>query len=432
VASLPSQPQSSSPYPIRPDKYANLPYFNSWKRPSAEEDRQLAKDIFDDDAKPPAKSPVVSQSVLNNRAKMTQADIISETGNQVLQTRDFAQGKNHNSNPTTEPTIDLLEKLNQSIADKQAQLELLQSSILSLKGQGAHSDPQVTQDIEMQEVNYTSSTTPTPQMLGANRIDMKHAAQQEENPFILVQSKNAAQGKTKTTPVSASQMQSTSVLVPQPAQQPDPLTELAQRRPVYPVLPDPAPKRPYFYRTTWRIDIPKAADSPQKALLDAINETWVVLKEADEKLLVYPWRVKQHGQYKALSGPSKLPTTKEGITCYFTDAYFRPHPGSMYVRVYIGTSISYEELGTRTQYLFGATNNQTRVAFWKNHLQFEDTVEIGWLFRSMPGMSPDTIQKELFAHTGIHAAVCWKMISVVKFKGDIPKDYQVKALHILV
>jgi hypothetical protein len=267
VASLPSQPQSSSPYPIRPDKYANLPYFNSWKRPSAEEDRQLAKDIFDDDAKPPAKSPVVSQSVLNNRAKMTQADIISETGNQVLQTRDFAQGKNHNSNPTTEPTIDLLKKLNQSIADKQAQLELLQSSILSLKGQGAHSDPQVTQDIEMQEVNYTSSTTPTPQMLGANRIDMKHAAQQEENPFILVQSKNAAQGKTKTTPVSASQMQSTSVLVPQPAQQPDPLTELAQRRPVYPVLPDPAPKRPYFYRTTWRIDIPKAADSPQKALL---------------------------------------------------------------------------------------------------------------------------------------------------------------------
>jgi hypothetical protein len=47
-------------------------------------------------------------------------------------------------------------------------------------------------------------------------------------------------------------------------------------------------------------------------------------------------------------------------------------------------------------------------------------------------MSPDTIQKELFAHTGIHAAVRWKMISVAEFKGEIPKDYQVKALHISV
>jgi hypothetical protein len=47
-------------------------------------------------------------------------------------------------------------------------------------------------------------------------------------------------------------------------------------------------------------------------------------------------------------------------------------------------------------------------------------------------MSPDTIQKELFAHTAIHAAVRWKMISVVEFKGALPKDFKVKALHISV
>jgi hypothetical protein len=99
----------------------------------------------------------------------------------------------------------------------------------------------------------------------------------------------------------------------------------------------------------------------------------------------------------------------------------------------MGMSISNEELGIRTQYFFGSSNNRTRVAIWKNHLQFEDTVEIGWLFRSTPGMSPDTIQRELFAHTGIHAAVRWKMISVVEFKGALPKDhFQVKALHLSV
>jgi hypothetical protein len=104
----------------------------------------------------------------------------------------------------------------------------------------------------------------------------------------------------------------------------------------------------------------------------------------------------------------------------------------MYVRVFKGSTISEEELGTRTQYFFGAHNNRTRVAVWKNHLQFDDTVEIGWLFRSTPGMSPDTIQKELFAHTGIHAAVRWRMISVAEFKGEIPKNFQVKALHLSV
>jgi hypothetical protein len=47
-------------------------------------------------------------------------------------------------------------------------------------------------------------------------------------------------------------------------------------------------------------------------------------------------------------------------------------------------------------------------------------------------MSADTIQQELFKHTGIHAAVRWKMISVVAFRGKLSKDFQVKALHISV
>jgi hypothetical protein len=47
-------------------------------------------------------------------------------------------------------------------------------------------------------------------------------------------------------------------------------------------------------------------------------------------------------------------------------------------------------------------------------------------------MSADTIQQELFKHTGFHAAVRWKIISVVAFRGKLPKDFQVKALHISV
>jgi hypothetical protein len=275
-----------------------LPYFNSWKGPSAEK-RHLARDFFDDVAKPPVKSPV-PHSAATIRAT-TQVDIISEHEEiKALQlTSVGVQEKNHNSDDAKELKIDVLEKLNQSIAAKQAQLEQLQASLLSLKSQAAHSDPQVTLDVEMHEVAQTSRPiTSSPQISDDySNKEIGHAVLHEDaNPFILVQSKNSSQGRAKPTQTSQLQMPTTSVSAPQASRQPDPLTELAQRRPVYPILPDPVPKRPYFQRTTWRIDIPKDADSPQKALLDAINEIWVVLKEADDKLLVYPWRVRQHGQ----------------------------------------------------------------------------------------------------------------------------------------
>jgi hypothetical protein len=173
-------------------------------------------------------------------------------------------------------------------------------------------------------------------------------------------------------------------------------------------------------------------EAPEKGLLDGITEIWTILKEADDKLLIYPWKARDNGKYKALSGPSKLPSTKEAINRYFPDAYFRPHPGSMYLRVYLGSAIPEAELGSQTQYFFGTQKNRKRVAFWKNGIQFEDTIEIGWLYRSTPGMLPASIQKELYAHTGIHASLRWKLVTIPNLKGVIPENLQVRALHITV
>jgi hypothetical protein len=202
-------------------------------------------------------------------------------------------------------------------------------------------------------------------------------------------------------------------------------------RPVYPVIPDPSPKRPYFSRYSWRIDILQGADSPTKGLTEAISEIWNVLKEADDKILIYPWKMEDHGRHKPLTNPTKLPSTKEGITRYFKDAYFRPHPGSMYIKVFLGISLTHEELGKQTQHFFGTVKNQTRVGMWKSNLQFEDVVDIGWLFRSTPGMSPETISQELFAHTGIHTLIHWKVISQ-NTRSEIKKEDLVWALHISV
>jgi hypothetical protein len=68
---------------------------------------------------------------------------------------------------------------------------------------------------------------------------------------------------------------------------------------------------------------------------------------------------------------------------------------------------------------------------WKSNLQFEEVVDIGWLYRSTPGMSPETISRELLAHTGIHTSLCWRAISQ-NVRGPVKQEDLVRALHITV
>jgi hypothetical protein len=249
-----------------------------------------------------------------------------------------------------------------------------------------------------------------------------------QNPYLA-----AALSKTKDPPRESTAVESTQLTASQnvPTSDLSPFARLAATRPVYPVIPDPTPKRPFFSRYTWRIDIPANAETPQKGFAQAVLELWTILKEADDKLILYPWRLRDHGQHKPLSNPAKLPSSKEGITRYFRDAYFRPHPGPMYIKVFMGYSLTDAELGKQTQHFFGTTNNKNCVGIWKSQLQFEDVVTIGWLYRSTPGMSPETISKELFAHTGIQASLRWQMISL-DIRGKMDKELEVKALHISV
>jgi hypothetical protein len=213
--------------------------------------------------------------------------------------------------------MDPMERLNKSIAQQQAQLARLHDSLAALKASQAPPD-QGAQDME-------------------------------EDSFIPV---TAGKNKKVRNTSKLDQNPGSSTLVPFVQQQRDSLTELATKRPTYPMLPVPTPRRSFFQRVSWRIDIPKA-DTPALALIEGISEVWSVLKEADEKLIVYPWKAKNIKKFKALSGPSKLQNaTKEYINRYFPDAYFRPQSGPMYLNAYIGSSIPYDELGKRTQYFF--------------------------------------------------------------------------------
>jgi hypothetical protein len=116
---------------------------------------------------------------------------------------------------------------------------------------------------------------------------------------------------------------------------------------------------------------------------------------------------------------------------HFKDAYFRPHAGPMYIRVYIGSDLSNEDLGKLASGFFNSAKNRTRIGFWINSLQFEDIVEISWLFHSTPGMDASTIQDEIFRHCGIKTALRWKIIAT-ELKGNLPKTLQIRAYHVSV
>jgi hypothetical protein len=201
-------------------------------------------------------------------------------------------------------------------------------------------------------------------------------------------------------------------------------------RPIYLDPPPPSPARKHFYRCTWRIDIPKNT-APEEGVRDAILEIWSALKDADRRFIIYPWHQSAQGRYKALSDTSKFPKKKDTMVRYFKDAYFRPHAGPMYIRVYFGSDLSEEELGKSTSGFFNSQKNRTRIGFWVNSLQFEDTVEVGWLFHSTPGMDALTIQEEIFRHCGIKTAIRWKIIAT-ELKGNLPKTLQIRAYHVTV
>jgi hypothetical protein len=201
-------------------------------------------------------------------------------------------------------------------------------------------------------------------------------------------------------------------------------------RPTYVAPTPPTPARKQFYRCTWRVDIPKNT-SPEEGLRDAILEIWSVLKDADRRLIIYPWHQSAHGRYKALSDMTKFPKKKETLIRYFKDAYFRPHAGPMYIRVYLGCDLTMEDLGKQTSGFFNSPKNRLRVGFWMNPLQFEEIVEIGWLFHSTPGMNANTIQDEIFRHCGIKTALRWKIIAA-ELKGELPKALQIRAYHVSV
>ena len=75
-----------------------------------------------------------------------------------------------------------------------------------------------------------------------------------------------------------------------------------------------------------------------------LQNVWKQLKEADKRLIVYPWCNKESKNLPALMNTDDLPRKVLAIQEYFNRAFPRKAGGVMYVSIYLGHDRSFKEM----------------------------------------------------------------------------------------
>jgi hypothetical protein len=155
---------------LRPDKFARSQYFNSGiirnkkqfphdSSPDMGSDKQLAEELFGD-----SKPPAVNSTAIRPK------DILAEAPEQGKNT---SPSSSHESHPAA-PNIDVVESLNQSIFEKQAQLAKLQSPIDALTQEsGVYEDVEMTDDaftLVQHHKRFEAGVSNKPSILKPNSI----------------------------------------------------------------------------------------------------------------------------------------------------------------------------------------------------------------------------------------------------------------------
>lgn len=196
----------------------------------------------------------------------------------------------------------------------------------------------------------------------------------------------------------------------------------------------PSPQSEHYGRYTWRVHAP-ASDSPILSLVAAIKEIWEVLLAADPTLVIYPWAEQAASNpSKAMFNPDLCPKTTRDLLPYFHKAFPRLKGGTFYIQVRMGHTVAPSELHRATAHFFDLPDNKYRVGYWYRSLQYDSTVEIGWLLGSTSTMSPERLAAEVLfrSHGKLEIGCRWHMISLQSFNPDLPQNLRFKAMHIEV
>ena len=163
-----------------------------------------------------------------------------------------------------------------------------------------------------------------------------------------------------------------------------------------------------------------------KALKMVMIDVWQTLKEADKRLVIYPWSNNKESKHlpslkKADKLPSKVPVIQE----YFNRAFPRKAGGTMYVQVFLGHDRPFKELHSEIDWWLA----QQGYGWYQKALQCEQSVVIGWLLYLTIDMDRELLAEKILKATGVKVGLRFRTISV-NSKQSLSKDQMVAAIHV--
>jgi len=165
---------------------------------------------------------------------------------------------------------------------------------------------------------------------------------------------------------------------------------------------------------------------------DALEEFVTQLAEEDPHFLVYPYNLSTYNSVDNLpppiETPDDLPNDIDKWLDYFLQAKLCVSGGDTYTALLIGMHIPLPKVVKN----LSAWMHNKRFGLWKAYLQSEQPTSLGWLLFSMQTMGVKLLKEAILDQLeNIPVGLHWKTISQGA-QGSIPKDQQVRALHVLM
>jgi len=166
-------------------------------------------------------------------------------------------------------------------------------------------------------------------------------------------------------------------------------------------------------------------------MFDALDKFLTKMKEADRRFTVFPHNLSHYGSLnnlpRSIEDPEDLPMEVDDWLVYFPQAKPCFNGVDVYTTALIGSSIPLGQIVKEQADWF----KESKFGLWEVTIQTEAPVSVGWLLFSMNNTNTDILKREISAAIKDIPVGLWKMISLGT-QGKIPKENQVRALHIYV
>ena len=193
---------------------------------------------------------------------------------------------------------------------------------------------------------------------------------------------------------------------------------------LFKVYPKPKPARKHMVRYDIKLSVtPCEATEALTELSKVLVSIWTVLRNADKKLVIYPW--KEGSSFAPLQKIKDMPTLLPDIGRYFNRAFPRKIGGTTYISVYLGHEKPFKTMQDELAWWF--SNHQ--YGWYVKPLQCERSICIGWLLYSTLDMDREQLAEEIRRQIGVKVGLRFRTISV-NSKQKLSKDQMVGAIHI--